>query len=270
MASSHFFEYSGLRFHYRETGAGVPFLFQHGLGGDHTQTFGLCTPPPHFRLLTLDCRGHGETRPLGPEDALNIPQFMDDIHRLLDQLRVAQIVLGGISMGAAVALEFTLRFPDRVQGLVLSRPAWLDEVREVGFEMFGHIAGLIRRYGAFEGAIRFQESAEYAQIVRTSPDNALSLLAQFAHPRADETVAKLERIPRHCPTFPRTQWGSIQVPTLVLGNRKDLIHPFEFAVEHARLIPNAEFRELTPKSQDKLKHDIDHQSFLDEFLMKHW
>ena len=29
-------------------------------------------------------------------------------------------------MGAGIALNFTLRHPERVLGLVLSRPAWLD------------------------------------------------------------------------------------------------------------------------------------------------
>jgi pimeloyl-ACP methyl ester carboxylesterase len=44
----------------------------------------------------------------------------------MDYLRLPQAIVGGISMGAAVALNFTLRFPERVLGLILSRPAWLD------------------------------------------------------------------------------------------------------------------------------------------------
>jgi hypothetical protein len=54
-----------LTFHHGDCGQGVPFVLQHGLGGDVNQPFGLFTPPPGFRLITRACRGHGETRPLG-------------------------------------------------------------------------------------------------------------------------------------------------------------------------------------------------------------
>ncbi len=267
-ATSHYFEHDGLRFHYRESGRGFPFVFQHGLGGDSTQTFGLISPPPGFRLITLDCRGHGDTRPLGPEEKLSIPQFADDLSALLNHLHLEEIVLGGISMGAATALHAVLTWPERVRGLVLSRPAWLDEVRTAGFEVFGFIAQLIRRYGAFQGAIRFQESHEFLSLREKSPDNALSLLAQFAHPRAEETVAKLERIPLHQPAHPAALWAGIRVPTLILGNRDDLIHPWEFAVEYARRIPGAELGELTPKSTSLERYTSDTQRFVSEFLVK--
>lgn len=36
-----FFEHDGLRFHYRESGRGVPFVFEHGLGADVNQILSL-------------------------------------------------------------------------------------------------------------------------------------------------------------------------------------------------------------------------------------
>ncbi len=55
----------GIDFHYRDEGRGIPFVFQHGLGGDINQPFGLYRPAADVRLIALDMRGHGETRPLG-------------------------------------------------------------------------------------------------------------------------------------------------------------------------------------------------------------
>jgi pimeloyl-ACP methyl ester carboxylesterase len=94
-----FFRRDDLEFHYRQQGEGLPFVFQHGLGGDANQPFGLFTPPAGFRLLTLDCRGHGEKRPLGDLDKLSYASFADDVCALLDQLQLPQVILGGISMG---------------------------------------------------------------------------------------------------------------------------------------------------------------------------
>ena len=40
------FLHDGIRFHYRDEGSGIPFVFQHGLGADLSQPFSLCHPPP--------------------------------------------------------------------------------------------------------------------------------------------------------------------------------------------------------------------------------
>ena len=56
-----------------------PFVFQHGLGGDVSQPAGVFPPPRGFRLISLDCRGHGGTRPLGPADKLSVSSFADDV-----------------------------------------------------------------------------------------------------------------------------------------------------------------------------------------------
>src|SRR6266511_4006951 len=108
-----FFDYDGIHFHYREAGSGIPFVFQHGLGADVSQTFELFKPPAGLRLLTFDCRGHGETRPLGPEEKISIETFTEDLRAFLDHLKIDRAIIGGISMGAAIALRFALEHPRR-------------------------------------------------------------------------------------------------------------------------------------------------------------
>ena len=117
------FERDGIVFHYVDVGQGVPFVFQHGIGGDVGQPVGLVRPPNTLRLLCLDARAHGQTRPLGDPSALTFDVFGDDLVAWLDHLGVARAIIGGISMGAGVALNVAVRHPERVAGLVLSRPA---------------------------------------------------------------------------------------------------------------------------------------------------
>jgi pimeloyl-ACP methyl ester carboxylesterase len=264
------FDHDGLKFHYRETGSGTPFVFQHGLGGDADQPFSLFRPPPGFRMITLDCRAHGQTVPLGDVSRIDVSAFADDLAALLDHLAISSAVVGGISMGAAVALNFALRFRNRVMGLVLSRLAWLDKPHPAERNTFLTIAKLIREHGAIRGAELFKETREYQKCLRQSPDAAASLLGQFSHPRAEETVVKLERIPLHHPAHDRENWASISVPTLVLANRQDPIHPFEFGETMARTIPGAEFRELTAKSVSLETHAVDVQRFIETFLLRHF
>jgi pimeloyl-ACP methyl ester carboxylesterase len=263
-----FFEHDGIMFHFREAGQGAPFVFQHGLGGDVNQPFGLMQPPAGFRLLAFDGRGHGQTRPLGSADQMSFAQFADDLAAFLDHLQIEQAIVGGISMGAAVALNFTLRYPQRVVGLVLSRPALLHSPNLENARLFGAVARLLREHGARRGRELFLESPMYRDIRRQSPDNAHSLLGQFEHPRAEETVVKLERIPLDAPYHEPRDLDAINVPTLVLASRQDLIHPFEFGESLARSIRGAQFQELTPKSVDANQHMSDVQKSIGEFLVR--
>jgi pimeloyl-ACP methyl ester carboxylesterase len=272
--------HDGLEFRYREAPpreeeaplaeGELVFFFQHGLGGDVNQPLGLFRPSPGVRAISLDCRGHGLTSPLGPEEKLSISQFADDLTALMDHLGVQRAVVGGISMGAAVALNLTLRRPERVRGLVLARAAWLDGPMDKNADLFAHVARLIRTHGADRGAELFEHTADYREMLAASPDCAMALLGQFLSPRAEETVAKLERIPRDQPCGSLDEVTRIAVPTLVLANRIDPIHPYEYGVELARRIPGAEFRELTPKSTSVPQYEADMQRELTAFLERHF
>jgi pimeloyl-ACP methyl ester carboxylesterase len=264
------FTHDGIQFHYRDTGSGVPFVFQHGLGADTQQTFELFQPPRGFRLLSFDCRGHGETRPLGPEEKISVAQSAEDLRVFLDHLGIDRAIIGGISMGAAIALHFALTQPERVRGLVLSRAAWLDTSRGDEMRVFTTIAKFIREHGAQLGAQKYQESAAYQQVLQVAPDNAASLLGQFTHPRAEETVAKLERIPAHAPAHTRAEWKRVAVPVLVLANRRDAVHPFEFGETLAREIPGAAFAEIAPKSAGTERHVADVQRAVESFFVKNF
>src|SRR5439155_12818427 len=111
---------------YLDAGDGLPFVFQHGIGGDINQPTRVFSPMAGVRLLGFDCRAHGATRWSGHQAELSFSTFGDDLVRFLDHLGITRAVVGGISMGAAVALNVAVRYPQRVAGLVLSRPAWLD------------------------------------------------------------------------------------------------------------------------------------------------
>lgn len=255
----------GVDLHFRDAGAGVPFVFQHGLGGDASQTFGLFQPPAGIRLITLECRGHGASC-LGPVEQLSLATFAEDVVGLLDFLKLPSAIVGGISMGAAIGLRLGAAHPERCRGLVLSRPAWLDTANPFNVRVFGQITELLREHGASEGHRRFTSTAEFAEWKAQFPDTAQSLAGQFQKPRATEIAPLFARIAADTPGVGRAEWSSIRLPTLVLGNRRDPIHPFAFAEALAGAIPGARLEELTPKSVDALQHAAEVQRALAEFV----
>lgn len=263
------FQHDGIQFHYRDEGKGVPFVFQHGLGADLTQPFSLCHPAPDgVRLIAFDARAHGKTTPVGPIERIGLQTSADDLGALLNHLGIQKAIVGGISMGAAITLNFTLRFPKRVVGLVQSRPAWLDAPHPWNVAMFSLVSRLIRENGSARGKQLFVETPEYRDTLERWPDVATSLAGQFDSPVAAETAFKFERIICDAPCKDRREWAGIQVPTLILANQRDPIHPFEFAVEMHRAIAGAEFRELTPKSVSIDQHNADVRAALHDWLRR--
>src|ERR1700693_1444487 len=144
-----FFGANGITFHYADDNLDrLPFVFQHGLGADISQPMSFFAEDRPFRLISMDCRGHGRTVPLGNRHFLSFNSFSDDIINLLDHLNLPKVVMGGISMGAGIALNFAVRYPDRTRALILSRVSWLTEPLPPNLAVFPQIAGLIREHGA--------------------------------------------------------------------------------------------------------------------------
>ncbi|MCC7450968.1 MAG: alpha/beta hydrolase [Anaerolineae bacterium] len=265
-----FFERDGIQFHYTDTGEGVPFVYQHGLGGNVSQPAEVYQPEPGFRFISIDCRGHGETRPLGNVEKLSFDSFADDVMALIDHLGLSKFVIGGISMGSGISLNIILRYPDRVMGLLLSRPAWLDKPMPDNLRPIATAGRLIREYGARKGLELFKQSEDYWYVLRVSPNAAESLLGQFEQPRAEETAIKLERISNDAPNRDRATWRHIRVPTLVFANHIDAIHPFEIAKTLTESIPGAELRELTSKSVNKAQHIAEAKAYTSAFLRQYF
>lgn len=264
------FERAGLAFHYLDEKvdrSGQPFVFQHGLGGDASQPAGVFSPPPGTRLLSMDCRGHGKTYPLGNARKLSFSSFADDVAALMDRLGLERAVVGGISMGAGVALNLASRYPRRVAGVVLSRPAWLDSPAPENLKAYPVIARLLREHGAGRGRGLFERTEEYAELERAVPGAGRSLASsQFGRPRAREFAAVLESLAGDAPVGDRSRWREMPAPALVLASRRDPTHPHDYAEILARELPSARLAELTPKAESEERHAADTQAAIAGFL----
>ncbi len=71
-----------------------------------------------YRLISLDLPGHGLTMtPKGYR--ASVDRNADIVDKLATRLGVSRFVLGGNSMGGAVALNYAMTHPERLDGLVL-------------------------------------------------------------------------------------------------------------------------------------------------------
>ncbi len=71
-----------------------------------------------WRVVVPDLRGYGETTVVPGKTTLDI--FATDLAALLDVLGIERIVVGGLSMGGQIVMEFARAYPARVRGLLLA------------------------------------------------------------------------------------------------------------------------------------------------------
>lgn len=91
----------------------------------------------HRRVLIPDLPGCGET-PAG-EPAVSVESHAEFLHALVDRLGLAEHDVGGICLGATVALEYASRWRDRVARLVLHTPIYSPSTVRAAFIRQVHV-----------------------------------------------------------------------------------------------------------------------------------
>lgn len=243
----------------------VPVVLQHGLCGSAQQTADAFPDDADLRLLTLECRGHGAS-PAGPEDGLSIAQFADDVIACIEAEQLAPAILGGISMGAAIALRIAVLRPDLVRALVLVRPAWVTASAPANMQPNAEVGALLARYTPAHARQCFEDSPTARQLAATAPDNLASLRGFFDRAPQASTAALLCRIAADGPGVGPDAVRAIPVPALVVGHTDDAIHPLAHARSLAALLPQAQLVQITPKSVSREAYVHDLHAALRQFI----
>ncbi|MHB8770603.1 MAG: alpha/beta fold hydrolase [Syntrophales bacterium] len=91
-------------------------VFIHGSGGDHTNWIQQYTPlKTAYTIVALDLPGHGQSE--GPGER-SVAAYCGWVKRILDGLGVVKPVMVGHSLGAAICLDFAVRYGDTAAAVV--------------------------------------------------------------------------------------------------------------------------------------------------------
>jgi pimeloyl-ACP methyl ester carboxylesterase len=247
------------------SGQGLPFVFQHGLCGDANQTGQVFPEDAGYRRITVECRGHGLSD-AGAFDKFSIETFAQDVEFYIDQSNIEKPVIGGISMGAAIALRLAALRPGKFKALVLARPAWLADAAPGTLfpnAAAGHLLSLLP---PLEAATAFEESDLIKTLEQEGPDNLNSIRTFFIREPRNVTANLLQRISEDGPGVSEAEIRAIAIPTLVIGNTLDYVHPIAYAKTLAEWIAGARFVEVTAKATDPMRYQADFEAALAAFL----
>ena len=225
----------------------------------------------HHALVRYDGRGCGLSDREGVQISLETHQR--DLEAVVAATQLDRFVLYGASQGAAIAVEYAARHPERVSHLVLYggylRGARRRDASPAAIEEADAMLKLVQLGWG-------RENSAFRQIFATQfiPDATQEQLRAFDELQrrtvsADTAAAILSTLHNVDVTDSARR---VQCPTLVLHSRGDERVPFEEGRRLASAIPGSEFVPLDSRNHILLDHQSAWERFfvaLEGFLARH-
>lgn len=259
------FIHEGIHFHYEIYGKGEPIILLHGQGGSTRQLENLIDSIEGYSFIFLDQRAHGKTD-IKDFKSLTFDKMAEDVIALADELGIDRFILGGISMGAAVSMKTALKYPERIKKLVLIRCAWLDHPMEKKIQEWHRDVAIYLLQE--KGLEKYRKTDSYQSVCQEAPMLAKTFEGMFQEEASLCYPEKYLVIPLQQPIEKMEDLRNISVPVLLLANRYDTVHPYEYGEILQMYLKNAEFHEITSKLIDGEKHKREVNRYLQEFLQE--
>jgi pimeloyl-ACP methyl ester carboxylesterase len=192
------------------------------------------------RVVTLDLRGHGRSdRP--PEMwHYGMGFFARDVVALLDHLGVDEAIVGGTSLGANTTLEVASLAPERLRGMVIEMPV-----------LEGALLACAVAFTPLMVALTVGEPVMKAvsRVTRMLPARRLpwaaNVLLDTVRQDPAPSAAVLQGVFAQRTAPHRSERRTFTAPALVIGHRRDPVHPFSDAGLLADELPNATLLEAS-------------------------
>lgn len=232
-----YFTFEGKEIYYEVHGQGKPFIVLNGIMMS-TGSWGVFVPAfsAHNQLILVDFLDQGRSAKMGDIPYTQETQ-VEVVRALQDHLSVDCCTILGISYGSEVALQFALKYPQRVERLELFNAtartgAWLGDIGD-GWNL---AAGNGEAY--YLTTIPIIYSPGFYKKNRDWMDNRRKTLVPiFSNPDFCEAMVRLTNSASAYDVSDRI--GEIGVPTLVVSCQQDYLVPLEEQEFLVSQIPNA-------------------------------
>ncbi len=241
--ASQFIEIGEMRVHYRDQGTGAALVLIHGSNSSlHTWEGWVRELSNDFRVISLDLPGHGLTGPdaKGRYDWISMAQVVDQLTQELD---VDRFSIAGNSMGGAIAWNYTMLHPTKIEKLILIDSAGYprEEGRPAIIKAFGlPVIGQLMTKISSRFAVR--KSIEDVYGDRTKVTSELVTLYQDLGLREGNREAARKRLSAEPNVVLYKKIPSIQVPTLILWGDQDRWILPKYATKFAADIQNSQLK----------------------------
>ena len=209
---------------YQETGMGEPVVFLHEFAGsmeNWDEQVNHLTQS--YRVIAYNCRGYPPSSvPSNPAE-YSQDLALQDLRDLLDGLSIKRGVLIGLSMGGSTVLNFTVRYPDRVKGMVLASTGSGSDDKPAFQAQLSEIADLLERNGSAPFADLLLSGPTRLQLLKKRPTSWQKLHAWLSAMPAQALAHTIRGVLLKRPAVYELEakLRGLQVPTLILVGDED-------------------------------------------------
>jgi pimeloyl-ACP methyl ester carboxylesterase len=206
----------GAKINYVEVGdpAKPAVILVHGLGGSiQNWAFTIPALSQNYHVFALDQVGFGKSD--RPMLKYRVGTYVDFLDKFMSELKIDKATLVGNSMGGWVSAWMAIRYPNRVENLVLAdaagiRPSSVDLARvySLNFSTREEVRELQK--------LVFYNSALFASDVAVDQSIALRVAANDGY-----TIGSLIESIRRDEDFLNGRLGEIKKPTLIIWGKQD-------------------------------------------------
>ena len=164
----------------------------------------------------------------------SMPFFAEQVIGLMDHLELDEAVVGGTSLGANATLEVASKAPERLRGMLVEMPVLDNALLACAIAFTPLVVALTFGEPVMRG-VQWLANRVPEGSVPLLPDIMLGTLRQDPKPSA--AVLHGLFFGRTAPH--RNERRTFEAPTLILGHRRDPVHPFSDADMLADELPNA-------------------------------
>jgi len=82
----------------------------------------------HYRVIAIDLPGYGKSQKSTYPYTMSF--YANQVKRVVDELNLNKIIYVGHSMGGQIGIIFSLKYPDRLEKLILASPAGIEEFQK--------------------------------------------------------------------------------------------------------------------------------------------
>lgn len=229
------FKHEGYTLAYEQHGPknGAPVLLMHGILLDAAVNRDLAGPlvDAGCRVILLDLLGHGRSDKAEAADLRN-DFFAEQVVACLDHLKIEQAVIGGLSLGAIVALHVAVQSPQRVRALLLEMPV-MESSTVFAALLLGPIV-VMTHYAPWI----YRPIARFLRRLPRPRSNLWESVLNAAGQDPSAIRAILHGVLVGAVVPSRRARRRIQAPVLVIGHAGDWLHEMEDARSLADELPN--------------------------------
>lgn len=207
-------------------------LLIHGFPFDHSQWRHQVGALPGWRWIAPDLPGAGASRGFDAIEDYSVASYATYLIGVLDQAKVDQVVICGLSMGGYIAFELLRRFPDRVRAAILTNTKATPDTAEAkrGRDL---LAAKAQQEGAAAVA------AELVPKLMVQPEVVGEVTEMIERQPVTGIVGALRALRERPDSTPLL--ATMRLPVLVVAGADDQIAPAEGMQQMAQAIPGARF-----------------------------